>query len=507
VTLEVSTCNPGTDFDTRIVLYQSDTCNSCYCASCIASNDDVIKDVATCSTVLYNAQEASTDWSMTLLFITSSQKSYGILGNYNISIKALPRVAPPAGITRLGLTCEEAPLVPVPFNLSTNNFNSIASARTCSVASTSWSTRRGLWFKFGGTGSHVTAHSCPMYGLLTTIYGYATQSNCSTCDCISACTVFSSSFYTNRGCGQIIFYDTQIGANYYIWVGSSSATSATGAFSVHVVPGLFLPFSPAPVDSSAPYSLVDSTPASMEPSLSNKEINICYVSPINISSIPLEGTPSYLFANNYFTVPDCGISKYDKGAWYKYSAQVTEELIATTCDPANKELDTAIALFADTCSLRSCCAECLQSNDDITSLSGADDPRRLDWCPNSTSYINFVAKAGTTYYFYVKSTLSVSSLAKITFRILRAVDYTPDAIAARQRLSVGLGVGIPVGIVILIILIVVLVCVRKRLVSTEAPRAVPPDRVKAEISSDSDGENPQARKGDEKKGKQVPAKR
>lgn len=382
-------------------------------------------------------------------------------------ILSSPPITPP--ITALATTCDAAPIVPVPFQLSADNYDSIASARPCPFGSSSWNTRRGVWLSFMGTGSNVTVHTCYDIGTLQTmVFGYWSQTpNCTTCSCFAQCNSYSSSFYLNRRCGLVSFYSTDPSTRYYAWIGQYSTSVTTGTFTVHVEPGIVSPFAPAPVyqpiPGVAPPPLYVSPPTARPISYGT---SMCTVGAVSITSIPRDISMTTTIGS--FSDSSCGVYSSSRGRWYSYfHYKNATDLIATTCSSANK-LDTELSVYKSPCYgdslFDSCnCATCISHNDDLTdglTPAYATAPN-VDACSSLASQVRFTATEGMTYWFFVKAD-TASSRTQVVFRLLLASDYTAEAIAARQKVALGLGFGITLGLIALIIGIIGFVCWSRR---------------------------------------------
>lgn len=338
--ITVSTCNPGTEYNTQLAVYSG----SCTNLTCVGGNnvDFGCGINPRFSTVTF----ASTAGTTYYIYVTGQG---GASGNFELSVEC-------EEIPIMNDTCAEAEPVScgdvvIASTVGAGNEPTIG---TCGTTLTS---APGVWYSFMGDGSQVTVTTCGAATDYDTKLGVFSGS-CGSLTCVGGDDDEGSCSFSSLQ--SLVTFESVAGTTYYFYVTGFSSNSGTFELSVSCV--------------SAP---------------DNDEC---------VDAITVEcgdnvtGSTQGASTSGQST---CGTSLNSSGAvWYELIGDNSAVTIST-CNPGT-DFDTKLGVFSGSCGSLTC----VGGNDD---QSGAFDPacNVTGNGFNRGSTVTFEAEAGVTYYIVV----------------------------------------------------------------------------------------------------------
>lgn len=342
-TVTLTTCNPGTDYDTKLGVFSG----SCGSLTCVGGNDDQGGGFdPACDVTGIGFNRGST-----VTFETEDGVSYFILvtgfstntGNFEMTIDCVPPPPPPT-------TCDEAPSVFCGDVVVGNTRDGSVNNLNCGPgAQNNLGTAPGLWYEFQGNNSIVTLNTCsPVLDFDIHLGVFSGSCDALVCEGVSSNIGLAGCPFLSGRADEMSFV-AFAGVSYYIYV--TGLVGAAGNFEMFI-----------------------------DCELLNDECENAL--PIEcgetVAGTTVDGNPD--------VYPACGTSfSTAAGVWYSLIGN-GNELTLSTCNDGT-DYDTKMFLFEGACGA----LVCIDGNDDDFS------------CPFSIrhSTITFNSVDGITYYVLV----------------------------------------------------------------------------------------------------------
>ncbi|MDX2175442.1 MAG: hypothetical protein SF028_03120 [Candidatus Sumerlaeia bacterium] len=332
--IRVSTCNPGTDYDTRLAVYEA---TNCAMPICVAENDDADCGIEGLGSEILFPSELGTEYYIAVYGFD------GDTGNFELSLEC--GVEPPTGgadpCDAIGISCGDS--------FTGNNLDSDPNFISCFESD--FEDVGAVWFEFQGTGAPVTFSTCSQFTNFDTVITVF-DGNCEELSCVD----FSddSDCSGPEGVQSEVTIFTEDDATYYIAIHGANSEEG-GNFELTVSCDGPPPPGPGEVCGTALPIACDSF----------------------VSGNTENGLPAAF---------DCGGEEWAEiPRWYTF---VGDGQVATlsTCHP-DTDFDTVISVFTGDCGE----PLCIDSNNDAGECG--DSP--------GASEFSFQTNAGETYFVAV----------------------------------------------------------------------------------------------------------
>ncbi|HYE02986.1 MAG TPA: hypothetical protein VD963_07100 [Phycisphaerales bacterium] len=341
----VSTCNPGTNFDTKLHIYTG----GCGSFTCVTGNADA--GAALCTPSNRSIATFCSTPGQTYWVLVSGQTATAT-GDFELTVTEV-------GGCATNDLCENA--IPVTVGSSGTFNNSGATSETGLPICNSFSVwNMGVWFTVTGNGNRLNVNTCgPATNFNTRVYIFS--GTCGNFTCVGANAVASPACDLRPDAAAVSFCSNP-GEVYYVLV--TNDTTGSGTFSLNV----------ADQGSCAP-------PA-----------NDACAGAVSLGALPAGGTFT-VSGNNVNATPDtgeagtCVTTVTGNGMWYTFTAPAERVVRVSTCSAATT-FDTKVLIYQGVCGALTC-------------VTGNADAGTGLCSPTNRAVADFCAAANITYYVLV----------------------------------------------------------------------------------------------------------
>jgi subtilisin-like proprotein convertase family protein len=373
-----STCNAGTNFNTRLAIYTG----SCGALTCVAGNATaspacgIRADAATVANVCTNVGQQY--W----ILVANDATDPTVRGTFELSLVSTTDCTPPPNDN-----CAGAISVAVGGSVTGDNLNATNESPTPPTCNGLSTFNLGMWYSVTGNGNVLEVTTCdPATVLNTRVYVYS--GTCGVLTCVNA-NATAVPACTPSTAASVIFCST-LGQTYYVLV--TNDTAGTGAFTLRVV------------DRGA-------CPAN---DLCSNAVTL---------AVPSTTVVSTLGASIDTGAPTCTTTLGQAGVWYKVIGN-GNRYKADTCDSSAGNFDTRISVYCASQSANPCAnlsaLPCITGIDNATlpppdGCGSGSQQSRVDWCTQiGASYFILIHGGTGTQGPQGTTTLTLTDLGSCT---------------------------------------------------------------------------------------------